>query len=52
MMLAGITVLMFYPSPTVDWGFWLGLGIVGYGRVVSLYGALWIVRLFRVASSL
>jgi len=51
-VLAGATVLMFYPSPTVDWGFWLGLGIVGYGFVVAFYGALWIFRLFRKASSL
>ena len=48
-ILAGAVVLMFYGSPSSDWGFWLGLGIVTYGIALSLHGSLWTVRLFRKA---
>jgi len=49
--LTGSALMFFYPSPEENWGFWFGLGIVGYGLVIAIYGALWVRRLFRQASS-
>lgn len=48
--LAGGTILLFYPNPSEDWGFWIGLGVITYSGVVALYGSLWMVRLFRQAA--
>ncbi|HZF33954.1 MAG TPA: hypothetical protein VE914_09150 [Candidatus Angelobacter sp.] len=48
--LAGGTVLLFYPSPAADWGFWLGLGILLYAGAVWFYGTLAAIRLFRRAA--
>jgi hypothetical protein len=50
--LAGATILLFYPSPEEDWGFWLGLGVLVYAGAVWLYGTLATVRLFRRAARL
>jgi hypothetical protein len=47
-MLAGASILLFYPSPD-EWGFWIALGIVSYGGIVGLFGALSTRRLFRRA---
>ena len=48
-ILAGAVVLMFYSSPSSEWGFWLGLGIITYGIALVVHGSLWVVRLFRKA---
>jgi hypothetical protein len=48
--LAGGTVLLFYPSPDEDWGYWLGLGIVLYAAAKWLHGTSFMVRLFRRAA--
>jgi len=50
MVLAGGVVLFFCSSPANDWGIWIGLGVVLYGVVMGLYGALWMVRMFRKAA--
>jgi hypothetical protein len=49
MALTGIVVLLFYPDPTMDWGFWLGSGIVLYGVIIGFYGTLSMRRLFQLA---
>ena len=45
--LAGAVVLLFYPSPDEDWGFWLGVGIVLFAAAFWLHQKLFMVRLFR-----
>ena len=49
-MLTGLVVLLFYPRPSTDWGFWLGVGIVLYGVSIAFYGTLFVRRLFKQAS--
>ena len=49
--LAGGTVLLFYPSPDEDWGFWLGVGIVLFAAAYFLHGTFFVVRLFRRQSA-
>jgi hypothetical protein len=49
--LAGGTILMFYQRPTLDWGYWLGLGVVFYGVADALYRSLFMMRLFRKANN-
>lgn len=48
--LAGGSVLLFYPEPSEDWGYWLGLGIVLYAGAIWIHGTLFMVRLFRRAA--
>ena len=48
--LAGGTVLLFYPAPSEDWGYWIGIGIVLYAVAACLHRALFTVRLFRQAT--
>ena len=48
--LAGGTILLFYPAPEADWGFWLGIGVLLYAVVVWFYRTLAMVRLFRRAA--
>jgi hypothetical protein len=48
--LAGGTILLFYPSPAKDWGFWIAFGILSYAAIVWIYGTLWMTRLFRRAA--
>jgi hypothetical protein len=48
--LAGGTILLFYPSPAKDWGFWIAFGILLYAVIVWVYGTLWMTRLFRRAA--
>ena len=49
-MLTGLVVLLFYPRPSTDWGFWIGVGIILYGVAIAFYGTLSVRRLFRQAS--
>ena len=51
-VLAGAVIVLFYPSPSDDWGFWIGLGVALYGVVIGIYGSGWLVRLFRRAAGL
>ncbi|HUC65724.1 MAG TPA: hypothetical protein VMA53_09875 [Stellaceae bacterium] len=48
--LAGGTILLFYPRPTADWGFWLGIGVLSYAAAVCVHQTLWTMRLFRRAA--
>ncbi len=48
--LAGATILLFYPRPSRDWGFWIGTGVLAYAGVVAFYGCLWTIGLFRKAA--
>jgi hypothetical protein len=48
--LAGGTILLFYPSPADDWGFWLGSGVLLYAAAIWFYGSLAMMRLFRRAA--
>jgi hypothetical protein len=47
--LLGLTMLLFYPDPSDDWGFWIGFGMLAEALVVGFYQSLSIVRLFRQA---
>jgi hypothetical protein len=44
--LIAFVVLLFYPDPSADWGFWVGAGVAIYGFIVALYGTLTVRRLF------
>ena len=48
--LAGGTILLFYPEPNADWGFWLGSGVLLYAAAMWIYGSLAMIRLFRRAA--
>ena len=48
-VLTGLVVLLFNPDPSMDWGFWMGAGIVFYGLVVIVYRSLYLRRLFAEA---
>ncbi len=48
--LTGLVLLLFYPDPSRDWAFWIGMGILLYGFVIALHGSLAFVRLFREAA--
>jgi hypothetical protein len=50
MTLAGGVILLFCWDSANGWGYWVGLGVVTYGVVIGIYGALGMVRLFRKAS--
>jgi hypothetical protein len=45
MTLLGVFVLLFYPDPNYDWGFWVAIGIFSYAFVLILYGPLSFFRL-------
>jgi len=47
-VLTGCVVFLFY-SRFRDWGFWIGLGIVGYGVVIGFHGSIFMVRVFQKA---
>ncbi|MEZ5541902.1 MAG: hypothetical protein R3F42_07650 [Pseudomonadota bacterium] len=40
----GATVMYLYPDETTDYGYHVGLGIVGYALVVAIYGPLTFLR--------
>jgi len=46
---AGGVIMLFYPT-TEDWGFWLAIGIVGYGVAIGVHGTFFFVRLFKRAA--
>jgi hypothetical protein len=46
-LMIGLVVLLFYPDPSTDWGFWVGTGVLLYAFIVALYGTLTVRRLFR-----
>ena len=45
MVILGIVVMLFYPNPSQDWGFYISMGIFGYALVISLYSPLSFFRL-------
>ena len=49
-VLAGGVILFFYPRPAVDWGYWIGLGVIADGVAVGMWGSLSAIRLFRNAA--
>jgi hypothetical protein len=44
--LAGLVLLYLAPDPSVDWGYWYGIGILSYAFVVGFYGSIYVWRLF------
>jgi hypothetical protein len=50
-ILAGVTILAFYPEPAAGTAFWIGFGVVLYGTAMWLYGSLWFRRLYRQAAA-
>jgi hypothetical protein len=49
--LVGGTILYFYPDPEMDWGFWIGIGVLAYAGSTCLYGSLATARFFRLSRS-
>ena len=47
-VLAGLLVL-FYPDPVRDWGYWFALGLVTYALAMLVYGPLSFFRLRKFA---
>jgi hypothetical protein len=47
--LAGLVLLFLAPDPSIDWGFWYGIGILTYAFIVGFYGSIYVWRLFRTA---
>ncbi len=41
----GIVVMLFYPSPSKDWGFYISMGIFSYAFIIFLYSPLYFFRL-------
>jgi hypothetical protein len=46
-ILAGLLLLLFYPHPDKDWGYWFAIGIVVYGAAVAFYRSMFARRIFR-----
>jgi hypothetical protein len=46
-MFAGL--LLMWLSGSVGWSYWFGMGMLGYGLVMSVHGSLFVLRLFRRA---
>jgi hypothetical protein len=44
MAMIGGVILLFYPSPRNDWGYWIALGVMIYALVIGLYGSLGFLR--------
>jgi hypothetical protein len=47
----GGLLLMFYPDPHTDWGFWIGTGVILYACLMSFYGTVAFRGLFRLAQA-
>jgi hypothetical protein len=47
--LLGFTLLLFYPDPEADWGYYFALGVFAYAFVLALYGPLSFLRLRKAA---
>jgi hypothetical protein len=41
----GAVLLLFYPDPQDDWGYWFALGFIGYGMAIGLWGTVAFLRL-------
>ncbi len=47
----GLLVMLFYPDPSEDWGFWVGFGILGFALVILVHGSIFSVKLFKEAAA-
>ena len=47
LMLGGL-LLLFYPDPMRDWGFYIAIGIIGYAFALGIYGPLFFLRLRKL----
>ncbi len=47
--LVGLLLLWLSPDPSVDWGFWIALGILAYAFAMTVHGCLFLRRIFRAA---
>lgn len=45
----GCLLLFLCPNPSLDWGYWIGFGILIYAFVVAIYGCLYFIRIFKMA---
>ncbi len=52
MAAAGMLLMMFYPDPSTDWGYWFAFGIVGYSLVILIHGSIFLKKLFREAAAI
>jgi hypothetical protein len=50
MTVLGVFVLLLYPDPNYDWGFWVAIGMFLYAFVLILYGPLSFFRLRKKSS--
>ena len=49
--LVGALLLLLCPNPALDWGYWIGLGILLYAAIITLYSTLSILSLFKRAKA-
>jgi hypothetical protein len=47
--LAGLVLLLFYPSPS--WAWYFAFGMLGYAFALALHGSAFVSRLFRATST-
>ncbi len=47
--LVGLTMMLFCPDPTKDWGYWFGAGVIVYAVAIGFHGSMFFIRLFRNA---
>jgi len=50
-LILGGLVLLFYPDPTHDWGFYIGVGIIAYALVLAIYVPKFFFHLRKVGST-
>jgi RsiW-degrading membrane proteinase PrsW (M82 family) len=49
--LLAITILMFYPDPSNDWGFWIAMGVFTYALILFIYMPASFIRFRKQAQS-
>jgi len=47
-VLLGISVMIIYPHPSKDWGFWFACGFFTYALVMAIYPTLAFLRMRRI----
>jgi membrane protein implicated in regulation of membrane protease activity len=52
MTVLGGLILLFYPDPNFDWGFYVAMGVFLYAFVLLLYGPLSFFRLRRQSAEI
>jgi hypothetical protein len=50
-VLAGLSILLFYPGPSEGMAFWFGLGVVVYAAAMGLHTTVAMRRIFAKAAS-